>query len=179
MSDTVTSTAELHPPIEVPVPRSLALGLAGAVAFGAAAGIGHGAAAMLRGAWMSPALFVGGALLATPPLYLASSWSGSRASAEELVASVADTLGRTGVILLGLAAPAAYFSATLRTPTAWALLLGAAVTVGAAAVRAVSARTLSDGPAAAWAWSAFAVALGVRLLAALAHHLPLGPAVTR
>ena len=101
MSDTITSNAELHPPIEVPVPRSLALGLAGAVAFGATAGIGHGAAAMLRGAWMSPALFVGGALLATPPLYLASSWS------------------------------------------------------------------------------AFAVALGVRLLAALAYHLPLGHAVAR
>jgi|GEM_PF-6805059 len=33
--------------------------------------------------------------------------------------------------------------------------------------------------AAAWAWSAFAVALGVRLLAALAPHLPLGHAVTR
>jgi len=45
--------------------------------------------------------------------------------------------------------------------------------VGAAAVRSVSVRALSEGLAAAWIWSAFAAALGVRLLVALAHHLPL------
>ncbi len=170
---TITASLAPPPPAELPLSRSLALGLAGAVAFGAAAGLGHGASAILRGAWMSPALFVGGALLALPPLYLASSWSGSRSSAEELVSGVVDVLGRTGVILLGLSAPAAFFSATLRTPSAWALLLAAVVSVGAAAVRSVSVRALSEGLAAAWIWSAFAVALGVRLLVALAHHLPL------
>ena len=164
---------------EAAVPRSLALGLAGAVAFGAAVGLGHGAGALLRGAWMSPALFLGGALLATPPLYLASSYSGSRASAEEVVAAVADVLGRTGVVLLGLAAPAAFFSATLRTPTAWALLVALVVAVGATAVRAVSRRTLTHAAAAAWLWSAFALALGVRLLLALAPHTPFAPLVTR
>lgn len=164
---------------EAAVPRSLALGLAGAVAFGAAAGLGHGAAALLRGAWMSPALFLGGALLATPPLYLASSYSGSRASAEEVVAGVSDVLGRTGIVLLGLAAPAAFFSATLRTPTAWALLLALSVAVGAAAVHSVSRRALAHTPAAAWLWSVFAVALGVRLLVALSHHGSFALTVTR
>jgi len=170
---TITASIDPPPAADLPLPRSLALGLLGAVAFGASAGLGHGASAILRGAWMSPALFVGGALASLPPLYLASSWSGSRAPADELVSGVADVLGRTGLILLGLSAPAAFFSATLRTPSAWALLFAAAVTVGAAAVRAVSVRTLSDATAAAWIWSAFAVALGVRLLVALAHHLPL------
>jgi hypothetical protein len=174
------NTATLPLPLpEAAVPRGLALGLAGAVAFGAAAGLGHGPAALLRGAWMSPALFVGGALLATPPLYLAASYTGSRAPADAVLAQVADVLGRTGVVLLGLAAPAAFFSATLRTHTAWALLAGLAVVVGAASARAVSRRTLSHAPVATWLWSAFAAALGVRLLLALAQHTPLAPMVTR
>ncbi len=155
---------------EAAAPRSLALGLAGAAAFGAAAGLGHGAAAMLRGAWMSPALFVGGALLATPPLYLAGTWSSARAPAEELVSHVASVVGAAGVVLLGLAAPAAYFSATLRTPSAWALLVVTAVVVGATAVRALARRTLSHGTAAAL-WTLFAFALGVRLVLALSHHV--------
>lgn len=167
------NTLRLPLPVSA-LPRGLAVGLAGAVAFGAAAGLGHGAGALLRGAWMSPALFVGGALLATPPLYLASSASGSPSTAEEVVAGVTDSLGRTGIVLLGLAAPAAFFSATLRTPTVLALLVGVGVVVGAVAVRAVSRQTLSHAPVATWLWTAFALALGVRLLAALAPHAPLG-----
>ncbi len=149
----------------------LGMGLLGAAAFGAAAGLGHGAAATLRGLWMSPALFVGGALLATPPLYLASTHAGLRSSAEELVAEVASTLGDTGVALLGLAAPAAYFSVTLRTHSAWALLVAMVAVVGVSAVRALSRRTLSWGLAAIL-WTLFAVAVGVRLVVALAHQLP-------
>ena len=163
---------------ESAVPRGLAVGLAGAAAFGAAAGLGHGAGALLRGAWMSPALFVGGALLATPPLYLASTASGSRATAEEVVAGVSDALGRTGVVLLGLAAPAAFFSATLRTPTAWALLGCAVLAVGAVAIRGVSRETLRH-PAATWLWTVFALAVGVRLLTTLAPHVPAALTVTR
>ncbi|MDB4932887.1 MAG: hypothetical protein JWM10_5371 [Myxococcaceae bacterium] len=172
-------TADTLPSPHFAAPRGLALGLAGAVAFGAAAGLGHGAAALARGAWMSPALFVGGALLAAPPLYLAASYSGSRASAEEVIAEVADVLGRAGVVLLGLAAPAAFFSATLRTPTAWALLVGLAVVVGAVAVRAVARRTLSHATTAAWLWTFFSLALGVRLLLALARHTPVAHLVYR
>lgn len=157
---------------EAAVPRSLAFGLAGAAAFGAAAGLGHGAAAMLRGAWMAPALFVGGALLATPPLYLASAYGGSRATAEEIVSEVSSVLGDTGVVLLGMAAPAAFFSATLHTASAWALLAVTVVSVGATAVRAVSKRTLAHGLAAASLWTLFAFALGVRLALALSHQLP-------
>jgi hypothetical protein len=172
-------TADTLPSPQFAAPRGLATGLAGAVAFGAAAGLGHGVAALARGAWMSPALFVGGALLAAPPLYLAASYSGSRASAEEVIAEVADVLGRAGVVLLGLAAPAAFFSATLRTPTAWVLLVGLAVAVGSVAVRAVARRTLSHAAAASWLWTFFALALGVRLVLALARHTPVAQLVYR
>jgi len=157
---------------EAAVPRSLALGLAGSAAFGAAAGLGHGAAAMLRGAWMDPALFVGGALLATPPLYLASAYAGSRSTAEEIVAEVSSVLGDTGVVLLGLSAPAAFFSATLHTGSAWGLLSVTVVAIGFAAVRAVSKRALAHRLTAATLWTLFALALGVRLALALSHQLP-------
>lgn len=166
---TITASLAPPPPAELPLSRSLALGLAGAVAFGAAAGLGHGASAILRGAWMSPALFVGGALLALPPLYLASSWSGSRSSAEELVSGVADVLGRTGVILLGLSAPAAFFSATLHTSSAWFLLLGSVVIVGVTAVRAVARKTFTGTSLASTGWTLLALALGARTLLALSH----------
>jgi len=46
--------------------------------FGAAAGTGYGPIAMFQGAWTTAALFAGGALLASPPLYLASSLGGGR-----------------------------------------------------------------------------------------------------
>ena len=166
----MSSTALSLP--EATVPRSLALGLAGSAAFGAAAGLGHGAAAMLRGAWMGPALFVGSALLATPPLYLASAYAGARATAEEIVAEVSSVLGDTGVVLLGLSAPAAFFSATLHTGSAWGLLFVTVVSVGFTAVRAVSKRALAQHLAAASLWTLFALALGVRLALALSHQLP-------
>ena len=157
--------------LEDSIPRRLAFGLLGAAAFGAAAGLGHGAAATLHGLWMAPCLFVGGALLATPPLYLASTHAGLRASAEELVSEVSSVLGDTGVALLGLAAPAAYFSATLRTRSAWLLLVAMVAVVGVAAVRSLSHRTLEKGFA-SLLWTLFALAVGVRLVFALAHQIP-------
>lgn len=167
----MTTTASLPPP-EAAVPRRLLLGLAGAAAFGAAAGLGHGVAATLRGAWMAPALFVGGALLATPPLYLASMHSGQRVSAERLVAEVSEVVGSVGVVLLGLSAPAAFFSSTLRTPSAAVLLAGCAALVGTGAVRAVSRRAFERLSVASSLWTAFALALGLRLSLALYHQLP-------
>lgn len=164
------------PPPSVSIPRELALGVAGAAAFGIAAALGHGAVAMLRGAWMAPVLFAGSCLLATPPLYLASTWSNADTSAERLLADVASVLGRAGLVLLGLAAPAAFFSATLRTRSAWALLVVVVLAVGITAVRAVARRTLDGrGPTVVIGWTALAVALGARMLFALAHHLPLTP----
>lgn len=170
-----TATTATTAPADTPLARSLALGVAGPVAFGLAAAVGHGPAAMLRGAWMAPCLFAGAALLATPPLYLASVWSASRASAERVVGDVAGALGDAGVVLLGLAAPAAYFSATLRTPTARALLVGCVVLVGAVAVRSVARRTFASAPRGAASgslWTLLAFALGLRMLVALSHHLP-------
>ncbi|MFO0603605.1 MAG: hypothetical protein U0324_10550 [Polyangiales bacterium] len=151
------------------IPRSLALGLAGSAAFGLAAAVGHGARAMLHGLWMAPALFVGSALLATPPLYLVGVWSGQRLPAERVARHVADSLGGVGTVLLGLAAPAAYFSATLRTGSAWFLLAGAVVLVGVAAVRAVARNAFPRPSPAAVGWTLLALALGARTLLALAH----------
>lgn len=170
------STLSLPPPDSLTLPRHLGVALAGAAAFGVAAGLGHGPAAMLRGAWMAPSLFAGSALLATPPLYLVGAWAGSRATAEDVCVDVASVLSDAGVVLLGLAAPTAFFSVTLRTPTAWVLLAAAVATVGATAVRALARRTLSEerarSGAAAFVWTALALALGLRMAFALAHHLP-------
>lgn len=151
--------------------RQLGFALLGATTFGVAAGLGHGPLAMLRGAWTSPALFLGGAALATPPLYLISTWAGERNTAEETIARVTAVMGSAGVVLLGLSAPTAFFSVTLRTHTSWALLMGATVIVGATAVRAVARRTLTELSAASLLWTAFACAIGIRLLSALTHQL--------
>lgn len=153
------------------VARSVGVGLLGAAAFGAAVGLGHGAAALLRGLWMAPCLFVGGALLATPPLYLASIYAGLRSSAEDLLTDVSATLGDTGVALLGLAAPAAFFSVTLRTHSALPLLVVITAVVGVSAVRALARRTLAPSVSGAL-WTLFAVAIGVRLVIALTQQLP-------
>lgn len=175
---TTAASASLPPP-DGAVARELLLGVLGSALFGAAAGLGHGVAATLRGAWMSPALFVGGALLVTPPLYLASMYSEERSSAEKLIAEVSAVLGSVGVALLGLSAPAAFFSATLRTPSAAILLAGCALVVGVLAVRAVSNRAFARLTVASSLWNVFALALGLRLTVALSHHLPSITAVTR
>lgn len=153
--------------------RALGMALLGSAAFGVAAGLGHGALATLHGAWASPALFVGGAALATPPLYLFCARSGARLSAEELVDHVTAVLGTTGTALLGLAAPVAFFSATLRSPSAFPLLLCASLAIGAVAVHALARRTLSHSVLNLALWAAFALALGGRLVAAIVPHLPL------
>lgn len=165
------TTSIATPPVEAALPRSLGLALVGTAAFGAAAGLGHGASATLRGLWMAPALFVGGALLAAPPLYLASTRAGLRSTAEALVADIAETLGDTGLALLGLAAPAAFFSVTLHTQSAWVLLAVIVGAVGLTAVRSLARRTLMRGVVGAL-WTVFALALGVRLVLALSHQLP-------
>lgn len=162
-------TALSTPSPAVSVPRSLGLGLAGSAAFGLAAALGHGAHAMLQGLWMAPALFVGSALLATPPLYLFGVWSGQRVPAERVARHVGEALGGAGVVLLGLSAPAAYFSATLRTGSAWVLLVGAVVLVGVVAVRAVARKTFPSPTFASTGWTLLALALGARTLLALAH----------
>jgi hypothetical protein len=157
------------PSPEVSVPRSLGLGLAGAATFGLAAALGHGASAMFHGLWMAPALFVGSALLATPPLYLIGVWSGQRVPAERVAQNVASALGAAGLVLLGLAAPAAFFSATLHTTSAWVLLLGAVIAVGVTAVRVVARKTFALPSVAATGWTLLALALGARTLFALSH----------
>lgn len=171
LDDTPPAAPVAAPPREPPLVQQLGVALLGAAVFGLAAGLGHGPAAMLRGAWTSPALFLGGAALATPPLYLIGAWAGERSSAEELVSRVTSVAGAAGIVLLGLSAPAAFFSVTLRTHTAWALLMAAVITVGASSVRAVARRALTELSVASLVWTVFAFAIGLRLLSALAHQI--------
>jgi hypothetical protein len=118
---------------------------------------------------MAPALFVGGALLATPPLYLFRALAGGRQSAAATAARCARTLAAVGTALLGLAAPAAYLSVTLTTRTGPLLLVVSCAAVGCAAISAITRETLQgerrDGPRAATIlWTVFAVLLGLRLM---------------
>lgn len=168
-------------PAPAPTPALLPLGVAlcGSAAFGAAAALGHGLPALARGAVCAPVLFLGGAALAVPPLYLATALSGGRSSAAEILARVTTALHQVGLALLGLAAPAAYFSITLRTGHAAQLLLLAASVLGAAGVLGVTRATLDHerAPAAQHAatiWMGFALLLGARLLFTLRHAAGLG-----
>lgn len=156
--------------------REVTQSIAGTAAFGAAACAGLGLPAMARGAALSPALFVGGALLATPPLYLFSSLSGGRITAAQAAGAIVGPLSSVGTALLGLALPAAYLSITLRTSAAPLLLAATVSLAGLAGVLAVVQRAgvveKRDGARMAlMLWGLFAVLLGGRLLQALAPHL--------
>jgi hypothetical protein len=164
-------TKDSHTSMEAPG-RELALGLLGSAAFGGAAAVGHGPWMAARGAWMAPALFVGGALLATPPLYMFKALAGSRQSALSTAQRCTRALAAVGTALLGLAAPAAYLSATLTTRSGPLLLLACCAVVGCAGIAAITGETLlserKEGSRAATAlWAVFAMLLGVRLLSEL------------
>ncbi len=155
--------------------RDLATGALGSAAFGAAAMAGHGVRAMGAGAWMGPALFAGGALLAMPPQYLFTALAGGRTTPADVLTGSSRVLAAVGVALLGLAAPAAFFSATLRTFTGAALLVLTVVSLGVVGIASLAWARLrvEDGFAArcgAVAWFVFALALGGRLMIALGHH---------
>ncbi|MEI8258165.1 MAG: hypothetical protein WCJ30_21010, partial [Deltaproteobacteria bacterium] len=84
-------------------------------------------------------------------------------------------LAAVGTALLGLAAPAAFFSATLRTATGAVLLVIAVVSLGLVGISALASARLrvEDGYAArsgTVAWFVFAVALGARLMIALGRQ---------
>lgn len=154
--------------------RDLALGLLGSAAFGGAAALGHGPWAVARGAWMAPALFVGGALLAAPPLYMFGALAGSHQSALAVLSRSTRALADVATALLGLAAPAAFLSVTLTTGTAPLLLTLCCIVAGAAGVIVVTRETLrverrEKVRAAAHLWALFALALGLRLLLEIAR----------
>jgi hypothetical protein len=123
---------------------------------------------------MAPALFVGGAALAMPPLYMFGTLLGGRSSLTEIVTRVSATLGSVAMALLGLAAPAAYLSVTLRTSLGPVLLILTAVIAGTAGILAVLREALlaESEPAPRLAlvgWTFFALALGGRLLWSIAR----------
>ncbi len=156
--------------------RQLAVGALGAAAFGVAAATGHGALAMTRAVWMGPALFVGGAALATPPLYLFGALAGSRLPAVGAADRCGRALAAVGTALLGLAPAAAFVSTTMRTFTAPLLLVVTCAVAGGAGVAAVTTETMRSDRRpgvhlAALLWTGFALALGVRLIVALSHRL--------
>ncbi|HEU4412275.1 MAG TPA: hypothetical protein VFS43_43940 [Polyangiaceae bacterium] len=152
--------------------RDVALGALGCATFGAAAALGHGPRAVGLGALSAPALFVGGALLSAPPLYLLLALGGGRATAADVADALGASLHKITTVLWGLAAPAAYFSVTLRTNKSLALLVAAAAVVGGAAVVSTAER-LSRGESKSGArlmtgvWCAVALLLGLRLVSSL------------
>jgi hypothetical protein len=161
------SLSELRPSL-----RDAALGTLGCATFGAAAALGHGPRAVGLGALSAPALFVGGALLAAPPLYLLLALGGGRATAADVVEALGASLREATTVLWGLAAPAAYFSVTLRTGTSRALLVAAAAVVGLAAIvsaatRLVRAESKPEARAMTGTWCAVALLLGLRLVSSL------------
>ncbi len=161
------SLAESRPSL-----RDAAFGALGCATFGAAAALGHGARAMGLGALSAPALFVGGALLSAPPLYLLLALGGGRATASQVAEALAASLRKTTIVLWGLAAPAAYFSVTLRTNKSAALLVLAAAVVGVSAVISTARGLVRGEPkpgakAMASAWCVVAALLGLRLVSAL------------
>ena len=154
--------------------RSVATGVLGGAVFGAAAFAGHGASAMLQGAWMVPALFVGGAALALPPLYLSSALSGGEATPAEIAASGSRALDAVSTVLLGLAAPAVFFSVTLRSTLSLVLLGAVLLVVGSAGVLTVALDRWTRERAAralmaSTLWCFFAFAVGGRLIVSLAR----------
>jgi ABC-type transport system involved in multi-copper enzyme maturation permease subunit len=123
---------------------------------------------------MAPALFVGGAALALPPLYMFGTLLGGQSSLSQIVGRLSGTLASVSLALLGLAAPAAYLSVTLRTTLGPLLLVLASIVVGTAGVAAVLRESLDAEPAprpraALLGWGAFALALGGRLLWSIAR----------
>jgi hypothetical protein len=172
------------PPVEasadaraLPLPSArdaAALALLGPAVFGAASAVGHGARAMALGGALAPALFLGGAALAAPTLYLATSLGGGQVSAEHIARSTLSSLGTVGTLLLGFAIPAAFFSVTLHTASAPALLVAVLVLTGTTGVLTTLVRTLakerSDSVRFLCAgWVAVALLLGGRLLSTLGH----------
>ncbi len=158
--------------VSLALSRDLAMGVLGSAAFGVAAAAGYGARPMLAGAWIGPALFAGGAMLATPPLYIVTALSGGRTSPAAIAASTTRALAGAATVLLGLAAPVAFFSVTLKTQLALPLLIAATVVVGAIAVIVAGRSSVAQQPsgsiAATVIWCAFAMTLGARLIGSLA-----------
>lgn len=151
---------------------ALIVAVLGPASFGVAAAVGHGARAMGQAAALAPALFLGGAALAAPTLYLATSVGGGQVSAEQVARATLSSLGTVGTLLLGFALPAAYFSVTLKTALAPALLVTVLAAAGMAGVLTTLVRTLQTEKSDrvrlfATAWVVVAVLMGGRLLSTL------------
>lgn len=173
MNPSYTPTVSTPPP---PLTRALGTALAGSALFGLATGLGHTPRAMLAFGLAAPALFLGSAALALPPLCLAVSASPRPPSIASVVRATGETLGLLGVALAGLAAPAAFFSVTMHTRHAPALLVVAVIVAGGVALRSLSKRVFVDTPSTlSWSlatgWNVLAVVLGLRTLVRLGDAL--------
>lgn len=174
-TEPTSASTSAAPVALLPLPSardSFLIALLGPAAFGAAAALGHGAKAMARGAGLAPALFLGGAALAAPTLYLATSLGGGRVSADQVGRATLSSLGSVGTLLLGLAVPAAYFSVTLHTPLAPALLVGILALAGTTGVLTTLVRALDEERSDTvrffcTGWVVIALLMGGRLLSTL------------
>ena len=154
------------------IAKPLAVAILGTAAFGVAAAAGHGLRAMATGAWAAPLVFFGGAALAMPPLYLFGALAGSRRTGADVLRAVSTVARRVAIALVGLAAPAAFFSVTLKGALAEVLLVATACVVGGAGVVSVVAASTANEEAEAAKianvlWLVVALALGARLVASV------------
>jgi hypothetical protein len=106
-----------------------ALALAGPMAIGAILGLERGfqSLGVVRDSVVLPLLLLGVTAAMIPALYIATSLAGVAPPARRVGAAVLRGLRACGVIMLGLAAPAAFLLATT-TSSAATLLLGGMVT---------------------------------------------------
>ncbi len=93
-----------------------ALAIGGPAVMGAVLGMPAGVHGMLAQAATLPAILFGVALLTAPALYIATSLLGLAPPAGESLAAYVRALRASGLVLLGLAAPAAFLLATTAAP---------------------------------------------------------------
>lgn len=170
-------TALPAPPVALPSPAELALGLAGYTLLGVVGGLGG---ADPVSAAPSAVVSAGGMLLLTvPALLVAHQYLRLAAPPAAMLAEILRTFVRLGEVALGAVPALVLFSATsaLGGPLSVLLLAGLA-TLGFTLVlhRLTRAEALADGrprtmSVLAIAWCGLSGLVGLRLLAAFAPHL--------
>jgi hypothetical protein len=146
--------------------------LGGPALVGAIVGARGGTAAFARDVLLVPGVIGGVTLLMLPALYIGASLVATAPAPAALARTVGRALAACGVLLLGLAAPAAFLLATIKGEDA-AWIVGALVLAsgGLAALRVVYVEVLdaeraSVGMLALFTgWAIVALAMGFRLCA--------------
>lgn len=102
--------------METRIGPTAGLAIGGPVVMGAVLGMPLGASGMLTQATALPAILFGVALLTAPALYIATSLLGIAPPARDSLAAGVRAMRAAGLVMLGLAAPAAFLLATTAAP---------------------------------------------------------------